>query len=107
MLHPLFIHYDHLQVLYAAILGGLLMGTGFVVLFRHGASLGGINVVALYLQDRHGIRAGKLQMGVDVLIVLASLFVVTPTVLLASICGAVAANLVIMLNHRPGRYMGM
>jgi uncharacterized membrane-anchored protein YitT (DUF2179 family) len=107
MLHPLFIDYSRLQILYAAILGGLLMGTGFVVLFRHGASLGGINVVALYLQDRHGIRAGKLQMGVDVLIVLASLFVVTPMVLLASICGAVAANLVIMLNHRPGRYMGM
>jgi uncharacterized membrane-anchored protein YitT (DUF2179 family) len=107
MLHPLFVGYDHLQLFYAAILGGLLMGTGFVVLFRHGASLGGVNVVALYLQDRHGIRAGKLQMGVDLVIVLASLFVVTPMVLLASVCGAVAANLVIMLNHRPGRYMGM
>jgi len=107
MLHPQLIHIDHLQLFYAAILGGLLMGTGFVVLFRHGASLGGVNVVALYLQDRHGIRAGKFQMGVDVLIVLAALFVVTPIVLLASICGAVAVNLVIMLNHRPGRYMGM
>ncbi|MFL9926847.1 YitT family protein [Herbaspirillum lusitanum] len=107
MLHPHFIQLGELNLFYAAVLGGLLMGTGFVVLFRHGASLGGVNVVALYLQDRHGIRAGKLQMGVDVVIVLASLLVVTPLVLLASICGAVATNLVIMLNHRPGRYMGM
>jgi len=33
--------------------------------------------------------------------------VVTPRVLLASILGAVTANLVIALNHRAGRYMGM
>ena len=46
-------------------------------------------------------------MGVDVVIVLCSLFVVTPRVLLASILGAVTANLVIALNHRAGRYMGM
>lgn len=107
LLHPRFIAYEKLNLFYCAILGGLLMGTGFVMLFRHGASLGGINVVTLFLQDRYGLRAGKLQMGVDVVIVLASLFVVTPMVLLASIVGAVAANLVIALNHRPGRYMGM
>lgn len=107
LLHPHFIAYEKLDLFYCAILGGLMMGTGFVVLFRHGASLGGINVVTLFLQDRYGLRAGKLQMGVDVVIVLASLWVVTPKVLLASIAGAIAANLVIALNHRPGRYLGM
>jgi len=107
MLHLQFIRYASLDLFYAAILGGLLIGTGFIMLFRHQASLGGVNVVALYLQQRYGIRAGKVQMGVDVAIVLASLWVVTPLVLLASVLGAVALNLVIMLNHRPGRYMGM
>ncbi|MBP0599782.1 YitT family protein [Herbaspirillum sp. LeCh32-8] len=107
LLHPHFIAYDKLDLFYSAVLGGLLIGSGFVMLFRHGASLGGVNVVTLFLQDRYGLRAGKLQMGVDVVIVLASLFVVTPTVLAASILGAVVANLVIALNHRPGRYMGM
>jgi len=61
----------------------------------------------MWLQDHHGVRAGALQMVVDVLIVLASLFVVTPIVLLASITGAMALNLVVALNHRPGRYVGM
>jgi len=46
MLHPYFIHYLRPNLFYSAILGGFLMGTGFVVLFRHQASLGGVNVVA-------------------------------------------------------------
>ena len=81
------------------------MGVGFVVLFRHQASLGGINILALYLQQTRGIRAGKLQMGLDITIVLASLTVVTPMALITSILGAFALNLAISLNHRPGRYM--
>jgi uncharacterized membrane-anchored protein YitT (DUF2179 family) len=107
LIHPHFIAYEKLDLFYCAILGGLMMGIGFVVLFRHKASLGGVNVVTLFLQDKYGLRAGKLQMGVDVVIVLLSLLVVTPKVLLASVLGAVAANLVIAMNHRPGRYMGM
>ncbi len=107
MLHPRFIHYDKLDAFYAAVLGAIVMGTGFVVLFRHRASLGGVNIVALFLQERHGIRAGKVQMAVDVSIVAASLFVVSPRLLAASLVGALALNLVVALNHRPGRYVGM
>jgi uncharacterized membrane-anchored protein YitT (DUF2179 family) len=51
-----------------------MVGIGFVVLFRHKASLGGVNILALYLQDKSGIRAGKFQMVVDACIVTASLF---------------------------------
>lgn len=104
-LHPQFVHFSALTPVYVALMGGFLMGTGFIVLFRHQASLGGVNILSLYLQDKYGIRAGKLQMAIDVVIVLASLLVVNLTALLASILGAVALNLVIMLNHRPGRYM--
>jgi hypothetical protein len=46
-------------------------------------------------------------MGLDFVIVLASLAVVTPLALAASILGAFALNLAISLNHRPGRYMAM
>ncbi|KAF1020452.1 MAG: hypothetical protein GAK30_02494 [Paracidovorax wautersii] len=103
-LHPHFIAIGHLQPFYAALLGNVLMGLGFVVLFRHKASLGGINILALYLQERHGVRAGKLQMGIDVLIVIASLALVSWPVLLASIAGALLVNLIIAMNHRPHRY---
>jgi uncharacterized membrane-anchored protein YitT (DUF2179 family) len=104
-LHAHFIHIDQLQPAYAALLGNLIMGLGFIVLFRHKASLGGVNILALYMQDRFGIRAGKLQMWVDVGVVLASLYLVSIPVLLVSIAGAVVLNLIIAMNHRPHRYM--
>ena len=105
-LHGRFITIGQIEPFYAALFGGCLMGVGFIVLFRHQTSLGGVNILALYLQDRHGIRAGKLQMIVDVAILLASYFVVSPLALAASIIGAIALNLVIWMNHRHDRYVG-
>ncbi|MBJ7223739.1 MULTISPECIES: YitT family protein [unclassified Brenneria] len=103
-LHSLFIHFDRLNPFYATLFGNLIMGLGFIVLFRHKASLGGVNILALYLQDKYGLRAGKFQMGIDVVIVLTSLFVVSIPMLVASILGATLLNLIIAMNHRPGRY---
>lgn len=103
-LHPLFIHFSDLNPIYATLMGNVIIGIGFIVLFRHKASLGGINILALWLQDRYGIRAGKFQMAIDVVIVLISLLVVSPLMLLVSIVGAVILNLIIAMNHRPGRY---
>ncbi|MFT3666263.1 YitT family protein [Piscinibacter sp.] len=90
---------------FAAIAGGLLMGTGFLVLFRHHASLGGLNILVLALQKRRGWRAGWVQMGIDGTILLASLMLVEPQRILMSIAGALALNLTLALNHRPGRYV--
>ena len=106
-LHPKLLQLTALTPFYVAVIGGLLMGVGFIVLFRHQASLGGINILVLNLQDKHGFRAGKLQMGMDILIVMTSLFVVSPMALAASILGAIMLNLAIALNHRPGRYMAV
>lgn len=100
------LQFAQLQPLYAAIAGGTITGTGFLVLFRHRCSLGGVGIAALYLQDRYGWRAGKIQMVVDCAIVLLALFTVEPLRVLWSIAGAVALNLVLAMNHRPGRYMG-
>ena len=105
-LHGRFIAVGSVDAFYTALFGGLLMGVGFIVLFRHQASLGGVNILALYLQDRRGWRAGKLQMAVDVTILLASAFVVSPAALAASVIGAIAMNLVIWMNHRHDRYVG-
>ncbi len=38
------------------------MGAGMLMLFRHGASLGGLNVVVLYLQEHFAWRAGQIEM---------------------------------------------
>jgi len=44
--------------------------------------------------------------GVDTAILVASLFVVSPMTLALSVLGAIALNLVLAVNHKPGRYMG-
>lgn len=106
-LMPLVLRFEVLQPLYAGVMGGCLIGVGLLMLFRHRASLGGLNILVLYLQDRIGWRAGKVQMAIDCLIVLAALALVEPAQVAISVLGAVALNLVVAVNHRPGRYMGV
>jgi uncharacterized membrane-anchored protein YitT (DUF2179 family) len=89
---------------FAAAGGGLLMGAGMLMLFRHHASLGGLNVLVLWLQERRGWRAGHVQMAVDVCILLAAWPWLSPQQLALSVLGAVALNLTLALNHRQGRY---
>ena len=49
----------------------------------------------------------RIQMGVDAVIVLAALFVVEPGRIAASLAGALALNLTLAVNHKPGRYVAM
>jgi uncharacterized membrane-anchored protein YitT (DUF2179 family) len=99
--------FEHLSPPLAAVLGGLLCGTGMLILFRHRASLGGLNVLVLYLQERLGWRAGKVQMAIDSLIVLGAFWVTDWERIALSVLGAVVLNLTLTINHRPGRYMAI
>ena len=101
------ISFSHLDPLYAAVMGGALSGTGLLILFRHRTDLGGINVLAIYLQDRFGLRAGYFQMAVDLAILAAACFVIPFDRLALSVLGAVVVNMTLAINHRPGRYLGV
>lgn len=94
-----------LSLPFTAVMGGLLMGVGILMLFRHRASLGGFNVLALYLQDRFGWRAGHVQMVMDASIVLASIAVVDWQHVAMSVLGAVMLNQTLATNHRKERYV--
>ena len=104
---PLGVRFQHLSPALAAVLGGLLVGAGLLMLFRHRASLGGVNVVALYLQERLGWRAGRVQLVVDLLILLAAFGVTDLWRVALSVLGAVVLNMTLAINHRPGRYMAV
>ena len=95
---------DRIHPAYAAILDGLLLGSGCLFLARHRASLSGATIVSLYLQKAKGWRAGKVQMGMDCAIVLLALTVVEPQRVAYSVLAAVVMNLFIAVNHKPGRY---
>ena len=75
------------------------------MLFRHQASLGGVGILAVYLQKSRGWRAGYVQLCVDAGIVLGAFFVATPTQVGISIIGAVVLNILLAINHKPGRYI--
>jgi uncharacterized membrane-anchored protein YitT (DUF2179 family) len=98
--------FGRVEPLYAAVMGGSCIGIGLLILFRHQACLGGLNVLAIWLQERRGVRAGVFQLVVDSMVVVASLLVVPPATILLSVIGAVALNMVLAVNHRPGRYLG-
>lgn len=89
---------------YASVVGGLLLGTGCLFLARHRASLGGATIVSLYLQEKKGWRAGKIQMAIDSVVVLLALFVVPPDRVAWSVLAAVLMSAFLWVNHKPGRY---
>ncbi|AVF63222.1 YitT family protein [Vibrio alginolyticus] len=98
------IEISRIEPFYAALLGGGLIGIGMLVIFRHKMSLGGFNILALYLQERFGVRAGKVQMALDCAIVVMSLLIVDVHLIALSVLGAIATNLILAMNHKPGRY---
>ncbi|TAK47566.1 MAG: YitT family protein [Xanthobacteraceae bacterium] len=103
---PALIAFKVERPLFAAVLGGLFIGIGLLILIRHRSSLGGLGVLAVYLQERFGWRAGKVQLVMDCLILLAAAARLDAMPLALSIAGAVMLNLVLWLNHREGRYIG-
>ncbi len=103
-LQPHFLQLQSVQAPYAAVVGGILMGVGMLVLFRHRCSIGGLGIAALYLQQRYGWRAGYVQMGLDCIILISAFFIVDLEQALWSILAALTLNQVLSMNHRPGRY---
>jgi uncharacterized membrane-anchored protein YitT (DUF2179 family) len=106
-LTPDWVSVSDLHPVYAAIVGGGLMGTGMLMLIRHKSSMGGVNILGLYLQENFGIRAGYVQLGIDMVILVAAFFVLPWDRVIYSLIGAFVLNIIIALNHRPGRYFGM
>jgi len=104
-LMPHFIRFETLHPLLSGMLYGLSTGAGLLMLFRHGASLGGIGIVALIVQERTKLRAGWLQMGFDVALFTLALVWIPLELVLWSLPGTVILNLVLAINHRRDRYI--
>ncbi|MBX4951352.1 YitT family protein [Rhizobium binae] len=92
---------------WAALLGGLLLGFGALALYRHRASLGGVGILGVYLQERFGVRAGLVQLVIDLCVLAAAVFVTTPPVVFYSVLGALVLNLFVAINHRADRYIAL
>jgi uncharacterized membrane-anchored protein YitT (DUF2179 family) len=104
-LMPGWVEFERLEPLFGAILFGLVAGAALLALFRHGASLGGIGILAVMVQDRTGFRAGWTQLLFDAVLFAAALLVLDAETVVLSALGAVVLNLVIAINHRRDRYV--
>jgi len=102
---PPLMQFKNLDPVFGIIIFGLLTGGGLLAIFRHGASLGGIGILAIYIQEKVGIRAGFVQLGFDALIFLAAFFILDLKAVFLSMLGALIVNLVITFNHRKDWYV--
>ncbi|MBB2701651.1 UNVERIFIED_ORG: uncharacterized membrane-anchored protein YitT (DUF2179 family) [Rhizobium esperanzae] len=106
-LQPRLFSISSIHPAWAALLGGLLLGFGALALYRHRASLGGVGILGVYLQERFGIRAGLVQLAIDLCVLAAAFFVTTPPVVFYSVLGALVLNLFVAINHRADRYIAL
>jgi len=102
---PDWVRFASLSPPVGAILFGAISGSALLALFRHGASLGGIGILALILQDKTGFRAGWTQLSFDAVLFAVALMLLPPKTILWSALGALVVNLVIAINHRRDRYI--
>lgn len=104
---PNFVQFSEIDPLVGTLIMAGVTGLGLMVLFRHGASLGGIGVLALYLQDKTGFRAGHTQLIFDACLFAVAFFVLPLPMVLYSLLGAVIVNLIIATNHHKDRYVAL
>ncbi|MEX6505582.1 YitT family protein [Jiella sp. M17.18] len=95
----------YLDPLVGAVIGGLLLGFALLALFRHRASLGGSGILAIFLQDKFGWRAGLTQLAIDLTILALAFTVIDWQKVLYSLAGALVLNGFVAINHRTDRYI--
>lgn len=104
-LMPHWASFAHLNPIFGAVLFGFVSGSALLAIFRHGASLGGIGILALLLQDRTGFRAGHTQLLFDAALFTVALALLPLQTVAISFLGALVVNGVIAINHRRDRYV--
>jgi hypothetical protein len=107
-LQPHFVTIESIDPMWTAVLAGILLGFGLLGLYRHRASLGGIGVLAVYMQERFGIRAGLVQLAFDRRRAHRGLSRwPRPSSCSARWSAPLVLNLFLTVNHRADRYIAM
>ncbi|MFD1638008.1 YitT family protein [Evansella tamaricis] len=60
--------------IFGSIIGGTIAGLGLSILFMNGSSLGGANILSLFLQQRFNWNPGKTMFAFDFLVILTGLY---------------------------------
>ncbi|MDG9666963.1 YitT family protein [Hahella sp. CR1] len=84
----------------AALIAGGLIGAGLTWIMRHGASLGGVNIVAVWAEHRYDLQAGQTLFAADCLVALVGAWVFNGWELLWSLMGFVVLSWVVGRYHK-------
>ncbi|MBU1295257.1 MAG: YitT family protein [Gammaproteobacteria bacterium] len=85
-------------------LGGLLVGFGLIILFRHNASLGGLNILSVYLERRFGVHASKTTLVADIAVLMAAVVFLDWSHLAYSLLAFLLLSSVVGRYHRPPKW---
>ncbi|NVK44648.1 MAG: YitT family protein [Oceanospirillaceae bacterium] len=96
-----YLAFDIAEPVMSSILGGVLVGFGLIILFRHQASLGGLSILSIFLERRFGIHASRTTLTADVLIVALAFTVFEPLQVLYSLLAFLCMSSVVGRYHRP------
>ena len=88
-------------------LGGLLVGFGLIILFRHNASLGGLNILAVFLERRFQIHASKTTFVADIMVLMAAVVFLDWSHLAYSLLAFLLLSSVVGRYHRPPKWAQM
>ncbi|MCU4157904.1 YitT family protein [Carboxylicivirga sp. A043] len=76
LFRPLFEQPVVSELMMNAIIGGMLAGLGAGIVFVNGGSTGGVDIIAMIINKYKNISLGRLLLGMDVLIITSSFFLV-------------------------------
>ncbi|MBK3519457.1 YitT family protein [Carboxylicivirga marina] len=76
LFRPLFEEPVVSELMMNAIIGGMLAGLGAGIVFVNGGSTGGVDIIAMIINKYKNISLGRLLLGMDVLIITSSFFLI-------------------------------
>jgi uncharacterized membrane-anchored protein YitT (DUF2179 family) len=89
----------------AALVGGTALGIGVLAVTRHATGVGGLAVIARWLSVWKGWRFGAICMVIDAAIVACGFAILGAERGFWSMIAALTMNAVVLVWHRPDRYL--
>lgn len=95
-----YVSFANLPPLLGAVIAGGLIGIGLILLFRYRSSLGGVNILGLYMEERFGIHSGKVILASDVVVAASALALYPWDKVAYSLLGFVVLSSVLGRYHK-------
>ncbi len=95
-----------MNMIFAAIISGLLIGIGVTFVLNNGSSLGGIHILGLYIDKKFGVNRGLILFVCDSMIIIFALALVGwKRALLSILCIFIASNIIGRYKKSPIKVM--